>query len=97
MVPKKNRLNSVQFNTVFKSGKKKYGSDFMVIHTPGEETRVAVTISKKKAKRAVERTLVRRRVYEHIRKNYLPKMSGSYIVMVKSKEYDLEELNTLLP
>ena len=96
MVPKKNRLNSVQFNTVFKSGKKKHGPSFMVIHVPSEETRVAVTISKKKAKRAVERTLVRRRMYEHIRKNHLPQMSGSYIVMVKTKEYNLKELDTLL-
>ena len=81
---------------VFKSGKKKHGSDFMVIHAPGEETRVAVTISKKKTKGAVERTLVRRRVYEHIRKSHLSQMSGSYIVMVKSNKYDLEELDGLL-
>lgn len=96
MLAKKHRLNSVQFNAVFKGGKKKHGKDFMIIYVTSDETRLAVTISKKKAKKAVERVRVRRQIYEYIRKNLLQNMSGSYIVMAKEKEFDLSELDSLL-
>jgi len=68
----------------------------MVIYKPHDETRIAVTISKKKAKRAFQRTQVRRKVYEYVRKNHLEEMNGLYIVMVKGKEFDLEGLKELL-
>ena len=50
-------------------------------------TRIAVVVSKKVAKSAVERNRIRRRIYEALRKNleYVPK-KNDYIFVVFSKD-----------
>ncbi len=63
-------------------------------------TRVAVVVSKKVDKRAVGRNLIRRRVYEAIRKNFdlVPKKMD-YIFVVYSKKIagmEFRELEALL-
>ena len=76
MLAKKNRLTTKKFQEVFKKGE--------VIHTPlfmgrkmfsvDKNSHFAVVVSKKIARRAVDRNKMRRRVYAEI-ENILPNIS----------------------
>lgn len=47
-----------------------------------QEYRVSVVISKKTAKLAVDRNLIRRRIYENLRTNFGPRLAGTDRVII---------------
>lgn len=106
MLKQANRLNrNKDFNKVFKQGASAYGAVLGVKAVKNEagKARVAILVSKKVSKRAVVRNLVKRRLMEIIRLNWLSKLSGYDLVItcqpnIKDKSYqELEtELNTAL-
>lgn len=73
---------------MYQHGKTVRRANMSLVFAPNTRgfTRVAVVVSKKVAKSAVERNRIRRRVYEALRKNfdYLPK-KNDYIFVVFSK------------
>ncbi len=67
MFKKSKRINSREFTTVFKKGKKSFSSFFQII-TFGGECKVAVVISKKKIKKRIQRNREKRRILHVIKK-----------------------------
>lgn len=67
MLPKENRLKREDFNTL-KGGKRIVTEHFSCTSHPSPVLKVAVVISKKVAKRAVDRHLLKRRIHSVIHK-----------------------------
>lgn len=83
---------------VYQHGKTVRNSKMSLIFTDNSKgfTRIAVVVSKKVAKSAVERNRIRRRVYEALRLNfkYIPKKTD-YIFVVFSKSVAKMPFNEL--
>lgn len=98
MLPKINRLNSVEFNHLFSTGKKIHSPTFFVVFDPEYKespAKFAVSASKKIFKRAVDRSKIRRQVYAHIRTT-TELDSGSYIIVIKQNPTDMGVLTDVL-
>lgn len=103
MLSKKYRFHSRGgVNYVYKNGKTIRSSKISLVFVENTRgfTRVAVVVSKKVAKSAVERNKIRRRVYEALRINFddMPKKTD-YIFVVYSKDVKnipFEELQKIL-
>lgn len=103
MLSRKYRFHSrggVQY--VYRHGKTVRRAQMSLVFAPNSRgfTRVAVVVSKKVAKSAVERNRIRRRIYEALRLNFdlVPKKTD-YIFVVYSKaikELKFEKLESLL-
>lgn len=82
---------------VFKRGETSRSRHFVIRYTPNprrQMSRIAVVVSKKIHKHATRRNLMRRRVYEVIRTELLPTLTGSYdIVLIVTSV----EIHTLSP
>ena len=63
MLAKKERLNRVQFNTAFSSGKRLHVAYMQVIVSPSPSFHGSIVVPKKVYKRAVDRNKLRRQLY----------------------------------
>lgn len=63
MLKKKQRLSRSEFTNLLKRGKRLHGDHFSLLYTPAEETKCGLVVSKKIAKKAVERNKLRRKIY----------------------------------
>ena len=88
MLSKKERLNRATFNRFFASGKRIQGTYIQLIYTKYPSLHASVVVSKKVAKKAVERNKIRRRIYAIVR-TILQKerKKGVYICIVKPSAY----------
>lgn len=99
MLPTKNRLKREDFNTL-KGGKRTVTEHFSCTSYPSPLLKVAVVISKKVAKRAVDRHLLKRRIHSVIHKKSPP--AGVYNIYARKNSPTLtyahieEEIATLL-
>jgi ribonuclease P protein component len=82
MFKKTNRLTQSEFAHYFACGKRLHTKYFTVITSPSPSQKVAVVVGKKVAKSAVQRNLLRRRVYALLRIHCI-QHSGILIVLVK--------------
>lgn len=85
MLKKEFRLTRKEFNGVFRKGRYFSFEDFTITYskTGKAYARFAVSCGLKISKKAVERNLIRRRIYEIIRLNYDTIPQGDYLVLVK--------------
>jgi len=95
MISKKNRLSRFEFNQVKKSGRKIFHLSFLIFYVPGRNLKVSVVVSKKIAKKAVRRNLLRRHIYDHLAKHY-PKLSHNIIIYLQKYEENLSALDQAL-
>lgn len=99
MLPRSQRLSGDQVRSLM-AGKSAvlHTPLFMVRHvatTPGTTSRFSVVVSKKVAKSAVLRNLLRRRLYSAIKKAGFP-VGKDYVVSVKNKAIFSEYLQDLV-
>ncbi|MBU1037134.1 ribonuclease P protein component [Patescibacteria group bacterium] len=102
MIPKTNRLlKEKNFKRVAKNGKYFFGRTLVlkVIKSPLTVTRLAIIVSAKVSKKAVERNKIKRRLREVIRLN-LPNLKKGFDVMILvkplAKEKNSAELSQIL-
>ena len=87
------RMNSVKFLKVFKSGKKYFSPFFRVVVFPGSFA-VAVVIPKKKLKKRVARNREKRRVSSLLKEILAQRVvHASYIVFLQKNTADLSYLD----
>jgi ribonuclease P protein component len=92
MFNKAHRINSREFSELFKTGKKIHSDTFFIIYKQDDKpARYAVSVSKKKAKHAIDRNRIRRQIYAHLRE-YSAQQTGAYIVVIKNLPINLEKL-----
>jgi ribonuclease P protein component len=102
MLPASQRLSRVEFSTVFKNGRRFHSEHFTLVYDPTFPTKASVVVSKKVAKLAVTRNLLRRLAYATVRSFFIPATSGGLIVLYKvgtlkvSRHSLTAELTTLL-
>ena len=84
MLKKKQRLTKAAFDQYFKSGKRIHTPLFQLIYTPCNTFHGAVVAGKKVSKKAVDRNVVRRRIYAALYALYKEQScTGVYIVIAK--------------
>lgn len=85
MLKKEFRLTRKEFGQVFRGGRYFSFEDFTITYykTARAYARFGVSCGLKISKKAVERNLIRRRIYEIIRLNYDTIPQGDYLVLVK--------------
>lgn len=66
-MPKRNRLSRREFAHLLKRGVRLHGEFVTVIHLKTDEFKAGVVVSKKTARKAVTRNVLRRRVYAILR------------------------------
>jgi len=84
MLAKKERLSKSDFSRFFSSGKRLHSPLFTLIFSPHKTSHGSVVVSKKVARRAVDRNRMRRRIYDMLRghlRGGAP--AGVYILLVK--------------
>ena len=93
MLAKLNRIHGRNvFKRILRSGKTVRSDQISLNYSPtrGKNLKAAVVISRKVAKSAVKRNRIRRRIYEVVRKNYLPlDLKHNLIFMVYSEDINL--------
>lgn len=96
MIPKKNRIKREDFEEITKKGGFLSSSLFSIrfLKNPEKIRRISVVVSKKVAKTAVKRNLLRRRVYEVIQK--MPESPYFSIIFAKkgSEKASFREIAT---
>ncbi len=91
MIAKKFRLKTKKdFDKINKSRNKFYSQNLFLKFSKNDltESRFSVIVSKKVSKRAVDRNLIRRRIYEIIRLN-LPKIKNGFDFLIFTKQNTL--------
>jgi ribonuclease P protein component len=83
MLRKAERLGRTEFAQFFKTGKRFHGDHVTIVFTPHPTLHGSVVVSKKVAKSAVKRNLIRRRLYAQLRGALHKKHPGIFIVLVK--------------
>ncbi len=107
MLASQYKLNSVEFSTTFKTGKKIHTDNLMVSYTPEHtEFKCAVVVSKKQAKTAIVRNYKRRQIFNVIKELHINnenQLEGVWmIVTIKKKSLSInhtqiqEELNSVV-
>lgn len=86
MLSKKNRLPRRDFWRVRKTGRKLFSPPWLIYCSSSDFLRVSVVVSKKIAKKAVDRNRLRRLIYTHLRQSY---SSFKYSLIVQPQTYDL--------
>jgi ribonuclease P protein component len=91
MIPKKNRfIGSRPIDRVYKTTRPIRAEAFniRVKKNSTNSYRLAVVVSKKVSKSAVVRNRIRRRVFEHVRKNFshTPKLDGCEVIVTVFEE-----------
>jgi len=88
MLTKKQRLTTKEFKTLFEAGKKVHTPLYSVVYVPSSTFHASVVVSKKVARRAVDRNAMRRRVYSIVQ-NYTQN-KGTFIFLMKKKAFEVE-------
>jgi ribonuclease P protein component len=84
MFKKENRLNRNEFEAFFRSGKRFHHPDLTILYIPYPTLKTALVVGKKVSKKAVQRNLLKRRVYAVMCERMIEsKATGVFIVMVK--------------
>jgi len=84
MLKKLDRISRTEFATYFKTGKRHHFPHLTIIHQPADRFSASVVVSKKVAKKAVKRNVLRRRLYEILRTKYVAhSVTGVWIVLLK--------------
>lgn len=108
MLPKNNRLSRSDFDTVYKQGRRIRGKSFGLIVLPTENkndpSKIGIAITKKVAKKAVDRNQLKRQIRSILVENILPTLPpGKKIILTafpapKTGEYQetRDELLSLL-
>lgn len=85
MLPRKRRLSRQAFSRFFSVGKRYHTPLCTYIVAPAEAFYGSVVVSKKVARRAVDRNTIRRRFYAILRQHHSGMhLTGAYICLVKS-------------
>ena len=72
MIKKKNRLKIKEFQNLFKIGKKKHTTLFLIIIQEHQEyAKIGISIPKKIYKKAVIRNSIKRKIYNFLKKEKL--------------------------
>ncbi len=96
MLPSRDRLRFREVKDVFEKGKRRTASLFSFLFlSPTDRTAFAVTISKKVAKNASDRNLIRRRIYSVLSKIRNYSLSKAHVVFVPKKEIIKEDFRVL--
>jgi ribonuclease P protein component len=91
MLPKNRRIPRELFKSILEKGRYSNSPHFSVKVSPeGEKARVAVSVSKKVAKRAVARNRARRRAYSALQELVPTIRPGLYLISTKSGAQDLK-------
>jgi len=93
MLPKSKRLSAKEVREVLRYGRSVSGETLALKYKMGENTKAAVVVSIKVAKRAVVRNRLRRTLYREIT-SLLP-ARRLVVVFVKKPEPNLKELSSL--
>lgn len=80
MLSKSNRLTRYDVDRLKTGAKRIHGTYATMVYVPGHEQKYAVVVSKKVAKHAVDRHLLKRRVYASLRSTTLPFVTGMIIL-----------------
>mgnify|MGYP005704733921 CR=1 FL=1 len=84
MLKKSERLTKKEFDSYFKVGKRYHHPLLQLIHVPNDDFRGAAVVGKKIYKRAVDRNLYRRRIYNVLYKlKEQQTLKGVYILILK--------------
>jgi len=86
MLKKKERLKRADFSHFFSLGKRIHTPYFTIVFVPYTTSHGSVVVSKKIARKAVDRNTLRRRIYDILRRELradAPK--GVYILLVKKE------------
>jgi len=84
MFSKKERLSKGKFDRFFRIGKRYHSDNFTLIYLPFGSIKSAVVVGKKVFKKAVDRNLLRRRVYSVLRE-VLTKQVGTGVYLILTK------------
>jgi ribonuclease P protein component len=84
MLKKKQRLSRDNFTQLLKKGKRLHDTDVSLVFMPTLETKCGVVVSKKTAKHATARNLVRRRIFAILGEN-LENLSHLHVAVVTKK------------
>lgn len=81
MLPKRQRLSRREFEVLLKKGRRIHGDHASLVILPAAETKCGVVVSKKTARRATARNLMRRRVFSILR-DTLPSIAPKHIAVL---------------
>ncbi|MCD5396584.1 MAG: ribonuclease P protein component [Candidatus Pacebacteria bacterium] len=93
MIKKKNRLKIKEFQNLFKIGKKKHTTLFLIIIQEHQEyAKIGISIPKKIYKKAVIRNSIKRKIYNFLKKEKLINLKKHFLIIIKKKaDYSNEE------
>jgi len=80
MVKKKQKLSRSEFSSLLKKGKRIHGSLYSLMYSFEKDTKLGVVVSKKTARKAVERNKLRRKMFV-VLKNELDGLSGVHVAV----------------
>lgn len=83
MLAKSQRLSRAQFSTFFKSGKRRHCDTASAVFTPHPTFHASVVVSKKVAKKSVDRNRIRRQIYAQLYSLKRQAHTGVFIILVK--------------
>lgn len=92
MLSKKRKLNSVEHKEVLTTGKRKHNPLFTLyfLEREGEDSKCAVVVPKKVAKKAVQRNKNKRKIFDTIKNIYPHILPGYYFILMA--RMNVEEL-----
>jgi ribonuclease P protein component len=98
MLKKKQRLSRKEFADLMKKGRRVHDAHFTLVFTQGVETKCGLVVSKKVAKNATARNLLRRRIYAIFGEQFALLAQKHVAVVTKPSVQTLsfEELRTSL-
>lgn len=83
MLKKKYKLKKINFEEIFKIGKRFKNNFFLVVKIDDKEKKFTVLPNKKDFKKAIERNKIKRRIYEIIRLNFDKIPPGNFLIFPK--------------
>ena len=96
MLAKKQRLTKKEFDRVFAQGKRSHSPTLQLIYLPDSNFRAAVVCGKKVFPKAVDRNLLRRRMYALLAQYHKHhNITGAYIVICKPSIRDVSKRDLL--
>lgn len=84
MLKKKQRLSRSDFSQLLRNGKRIFSTNLILIYSKSTTTKCGLVVSKKTAKKAVERNLLRRRVYSVLGNNF-SKLENFHVAVITQK------------
>ncbi len=87
MLNKIHRLTKgVEFQDILRNGSKAYGMMVVIRYKKHDENKIGFIVSTKVAKNATDRNRIKRLLREVVRREFLEKMKGYWVVMVAKKD-----------